>query len=116
MFDLKGPQGDVDPDLELAFEIGGHSPRVPAGAASAILEVVLNEHRSVLSNNLKGQFRATSTVSEDNRLILLTGTASDDRADGDPFASAWFDIGRDDERRAHLDSRGLIGVNLKLLG
>ena len=48
MRDLKGSQVDVDLYLELALEIGGHSPRVPAGAMSTIFELVLNTLRDTL--------------------------------------------------------------------
>lgn len=35
LFDLKGPQVCLDPELDLALESIWHSPRVPAYAASA---------------------------------------------------------------------------------
>jgi hypothetical protein len=46
LFDLKGPQVCIDPDLELALEPIWHSPRVPADATSAIGELARGQDLS----------------------------------------------------------------------
>ena len=46
LFDLKGPQVCLDPDLVFALEPIWHSPRVPAYTASAIGELARGQDLS----------------------------------------------------------------------
>jgi hypothetical protein len=49
---LERTEIDLHLHLELAVEVGGYSPRVPAGAASPISETVIDEHLPRFVDNL----------------------------------------------------------------
>lgn len=51
VFDLEGSEVDIHLHLELSLEVIWHSPRVPAGAASAIPETVIEQHLSGFVND-----------------------------------------------------------------
>ncbi len=53
MGDFKGSQVEIDLHLEPAFEPVWHSPRVPAGPTSTILECICYQYRSFLIYDFK---------------------------------------------------------------
>ena len=103
MRDFKGPQVHLDLHLEPAPETFWHSPRVPAGATSAIFELVCHQHVSLLIDDLELTFRSTPVVPAEVRLVFLCPAASEDQADRRGPGRTLLHIRLDDERRPQLD-------------
>ncbi len=74
---FKRPEVGIYLHLVLAFEVGWHSPRVPAGAASPILEVAGGKHRSGFIDNLHLRCRDTLLVLCYHVAVLLACLADD---------------------------------------
>ena len=70
---FKRPQIDIHLHLVLALEILWHSPRVPACAASAILEFARGKNVPILIYNFHFRCRSYLVVLHYNVLIVLTG-------------------------------------------
>src|SRR5512139_2925866 len=89
LVDFEGPQVDMDLHLELALEPFWHSPRVPAGATSAILELVRDQHSPFLIHDLERDRRRPSPAAPESRRVLLARAADnhgpDEHQPGVPF-------------------------------
>jgi hypothetical protein len=81
LFGLDRAEVDVHQDLELAREIVGYSPRVPAGATSAILEITLGDHLARLVEDPQPRGRDGRSILLDDRPVLLAGLTLQDQPD-----------------------------------
>lgn len=71
MGDFKGSQIDIDLHLESAFESFWHSPRVPAGTTSTILELICYQCCSFLIHNFERRRRWTVPTLLSARQVFL---------------------------------------------
>src|SRR5512133_3232077 len=81
MPDFKGSQVHLDLHLELALEPFWHSPRVPADATSAILELVCHQHSSFLIHDLERTFGRMPAVAAEVKPVFFARTANESGAD-----------------------------------
>ncbi len=79
LFGLDRTEVDVHQNLELAREIVGYSPRVPAGATSAILEITLGDYLARFVENPQLGGRHRRSVLLDDRPVLLAGLTLQDQ-------------------------------------
>jgi hypothetical protein len=70
-FLFKRPQVNIHLHLVLAFEITWHSPRVPAGAASAILEFARGKYISSFIHYLQSRRRLSPAVLHHHATVLF---------------------------------------------
>jgi len=80
VLDLERSEIDAHLHLEPALEILWHSTRVPAGAASAILETAIEDHLSGFVYNLQRWDRLSEPVPGNHRLVPLPIPTLQDQA------------------------------------
>ena len=96
LFYFKRPQVNIHQYLVLALEVLWYPPRVPAGAASAILEFAGGKHVSRLIDNFQFWRRASSRIP-----VVLTCLADNRKIYRDP-GTAFANFGLNQKRRAQF--------------
>jgi len=81
LLDFKRPEIHVYLHLVLAFEILWHSPRVPADAASAILEFARGEFLAGFVDNRNRWCRQGAIMCQDLWTVVFAGLANHCKAD-----------------------------------
>jgi len=81
LLDFKRPEIQIYIYLVLAFEILWHSPRVPAYAASAILEIARGKLLAGLVDNFNLWFRQGAIMCQYLRTVVFAGLANQCKAD-----------------------------------
>jgi hypothetical protein len=92
------PHVGINLHFEFSFEITWCSPRVPAGAASAIVEFVGGKNFAGLVYNVKGRRGLPLTVLLDSAGVFFSGLTLDNKTDGNVTA-AYLDIGLNQKGR-----------------